>query len=120
MDIRRIVNEEISRFLKEETEDNNGGVSSLVPDEIKSWNPIKDFKDGYSNGSDAVDGKMNNNGGNISNNSNLPSINLSGNALGGSSEGSAGGMEGMAGGAEGLAGGIEGAAGGVEMAAVAV
>lgn len=119
MDIRRIVNEEISRFLKEETEE-NGSVSSLVPDEVKSWNPIKDFKDGYSNGSDAVDGKMNNNSGNISNNSNQSSTNISGNALGGSSEGSAGGMEGMAGGAEGLAGGIEGAAGGVEMAAVAV
>lgn len=115
MDIRRIVNEEISRFLKEETEE-NGNVSSLVPDEIKTWNPIKDFKYGYSNGSDAVDGKMNNSG----NNSNQPSANISGNALGGGSEGVAGGMEGMAGGAEGLAGGIEGAAGGVEMAAVAV
>ena len=119
MNIRKIVNEEINRFLKEETEENDS-VSSLVPDEIKSWNPVKDFKDGYSNGSDAVDGKMNNNSGNISNNSNLPSTNLSGNALGGGSEGVAGGMEGMAGGAEGLAGGIEGAAGGVEMAAVAV
>lgn len=119
MNIRRIVNEEINRFLKEETAE-NGSVSSLVPDEVKSWNPVKDFKDGYSNGSDTVDGKMNNNSGNISNNSNLPSTNLSGNALGGSSEGAAGGMEGIAGGAEGLVGGIEGAAGGAEMAAVAV
>lgn len=101
MNFRRIVNEEIKRFLQEETEE-NGSVASLVPDEMKSWNPVKDFKDGYSNGSDAVDGKMNNNSGNISNNSNLPSTNLSGNALGGS--------------AEGLAGGIDGA----EMAAVAV
>lgn len=114
MNIRKIVNEEIHRFLKEETEE-NGSIASLVPDEMKSWNPVKDFKDGYSNGSDAVDGKMNNNG-NISNNSNPPSTNLSGNVLGGSSEGAAGGMEGMAGGDEGLAGGIEGA----EMAAVAV
>jgi hypothetical protein len=119
MNIRRIVNEEINKFLREETESNDN-VTSLVPDEMKSWNPIKDFKDGYSNGSDAVDGKMNNNSGNISNNSNQSYTNISGNALGGSSEGSAGGMEGMAGGAEGLAGGIEGAAGGVEMAAVAV
>mgnify|MGYP003081999772 CR=1 FL=1 len=111
MNIKRIVNEEIHRFLKEETEE-NGSVSSLVPDEIKTWNPVKDFKDGYSNGSDAVDGKMNNN----SNNSNQSPTNMAGNALGGGSEGAAGGMEGMAGGAEGLAGGIEGA----EMAAVAV
>lgn len=116
MNISRIVNEEINRFLKEETEENDS-VSSLVPDELKSWNPVKDFKDGYSNGSDAVDGKMNNNGGNNSNNSNPPSTNLSGNVLDGSSEGAVGGMEGMVGGAEGLAGGIEG---GAEMAAVAV
>ena len=119
MNIRRIVNEEIHRFLREETEE-NGNVSSLVPDKMKSWNPIKDFKNGYSNGSDAVDGKMNNNGGNNSNNSNETSVSISGNALGGSSEGAAGGMEGMAGGAEGLAGGIEGAAGGAEMAVAAV
>ena len=119
MNIRRIVNEEINRFLREETEE-NGNVSSLVPDKMKSWNPIKDFKNGYSNGSDAVDGKMNNNGGNNSNNSNETSVSISGNALGGSSEGAAGGMEGMAGGAEGLAGGIEGAAGGAEMAVAAV
>lgn len=112
MNIRKIVNEEIHRFLKEETEE-NGSVSSLVPDEMKSWNPIKDFKDGYSNGSDAVDGKMNNNGGN---NSNQSPANMAGNSLDGSSEGAAGGMEGMAGGAERLAGGIEGA----EMAAVVV
>lgn len=108
MNFRRIVKEEINRFLQEETEE-NGSVSSLVPDEMKSWNPVKDFKDGYSNGSDAVDGKMNNN----SNNSNQSPTNMAGNALGGSSEGAVGGMEG---GAEGLAGGIEGA----EMAAVAV
>ena len=119
MNIRKIVNEEIHRFLKEETEE-NGSIASLVPDEMKSWNPVKDFKYGYSNGSDAVDGKMNNNSGNISNNSNQSPTNISGNALGGGSESAAGGMEGMAGGAEGLAGGIEGAAGGVEMAAVAV
>lgn len=116
MNIRRIVNEEIHRFLREETEE-NGNVSSLVPDKMKSWNPIKDFKNGYSNGSDAVDGKMNNNGGNNSNNSNETSVSISGNALGGSSEGAAGGM---AGGAESLAGGIEGAAGGAEMAVAAV
>lgn len=90
MNIRKIVNEEIKRFLKEDTEE-NGSVSSLVPDEIKSWNPVKDFKDGYSNGSDAVDS------GNVSN---QPSANISGNALGGSSEGIAGGTEGLAGGAE--------------------
>lgn len=107
MNIRTIVNEEINRFLREETEDNNGSVSSLVPDEMKSWNPVKDFKDGYSNGSDAVDGKMNNNNGN---NSNQSPANMAGNMLGRSSEGAAGGMEGMAGGAEGLAGSIEGAA----------
>lgn len=90
MNIRKIVNEEIKRFLKEDTEE-NGSVSSLVPDEIKSWNPVKDFKDGYFNGSDAVDS------GNVSN---QPSANISGNALGGSSEGIAGGTEGLAGGAE--------------------
>lgn len=112
MNIRRIVNEEINKFLREETEDNNGSVSSLVPDEMKSWNPIKDFKNGYSNGSDAVDGKMNNSG----NNSNQSPANMAGNMLGGSSEGAAGGLEGMAGGTEGIAGGIEGA----EMAAVAI
>lgn len=104
MNISKIVNEEINRFLKEETEKNDS-VSSLVPDEMKSWNPIKDFKNGYSNGSDAVDGKMNNN----DNNTNHSPANMAGNMLGGSSEGAAGGLEGMAGGTEGIAGGIEGA-----------
>lgn len=118
MNIRRIVNEEINRFLREETESNDN-VTSLVPDEMKSWNPIKDFKNGYSNGSDAVDGKTTNNSNN-SNNSNETSASISGDALGGSSEGAAGGVEGMAGGAEGIAGGIEGVAGGAEMAVAAV
>lgn len=118
MNIRRIVNEEIHRFLREETESNDS-VSSLVPDKMKSWNPIKDFKNGYSNGSDAVDGKTTNNSNN-SNNSNETSASISGETLSGSSEGAAGEMEGMAGGAEGIAGGIEGVAGGAEMAVAAV
>ena len=118
MNIRRIVNEEIHRFLREETESNDN-VTSLVPDEMKSWNPIKDFKNGYSNGSDAVDGKTTNNSNN-SNNSNETYASISGETVSGSSEGAAGEMEGMAGGAEGVAGGIEGTAGGAEMAVAAV